>query len=134
MPTCCVSILVFLLVRGMAKTSILFDQQPLLMTQVRASLRRELENLEWEAHAAKESASDEEARRKEVQLEADQLRCSESTLFLGRLSFHLRGREGGWKIGVWFWLPCARLEDEGEMVGNPATLEGTLRYQPCSTP
>ncbi|CAN0454410.1 unnamed protein product, partial [Ascophyllum nodosum] len=41
---------------------------------VRASLRRELENLEWEAHAAKESASDEEARRKEVQLEADQLR------------------------------------------------------------
>ena len=72
----------------MAKTSILFDQQPLLMTQVRASLRRKLENLEWEAHAAKESASDEEAPRKEVQLEADQLRCSEWTLFLGRLSFH----------------------------------------------
>ena len=50
------------------------------------------------------------------------------------ISFHLRGREEGWKIGVWFWLPCARVEDEGEMVGNPATLEGTLRYQPCSTP
>ena len=61
--------------------SSLFDQQPLLRTQVIASLRRELENLELEAHAAKESASEEEARRKEIQLEVDQLRCSSRRYF-----------------------------------------------------
>ncbi|CAN0414832.1 unnamed protein product, partial [Ascophyllum nodosum] len=49
-------------------------------SRVIASLRRELENLELEAHAAKESASEEEARRKEIQLEVDQLRGHVSKL------------------------------------------------------
>ena len=120
-PTCCVSILVLLLVRGMAKTSRLFDQQPLLMTQVRASLRLELENLDWEPHAAKGSTSEEEARRKEVQLEVDQLRCSEPTLFLGRLSFHFiqEGEREGGRLECGFGFRARALKTKARWLVTP---------------
>lgn len=94
-------------------------QGTLSISQVIASLRRELENLQQETQAAKDSAANEAKRVEKIQLEVVRLRCAQQSNMVcikPKILYHILYQEtyiqnartagkkdDNWKLLSFFW-------------------------------